>query len=151
VNGYLREAVLARADPGHADFEPAAHAHAHAHTAASATPTPTQQLGALPSGHTGGDAADADAAAASCSLPCAALALPSPTPALPPALWECVLRLLSAPDVRAAGAVCTALRQAASSQARVRVRVRGAHCSSEIATASRKGARSRPGRACGAP
>jgi hypothetical protein len=113
VNGYLREAVLARADPGHADFEPAAHAQP------GATGTHAQQLGAPASGHARGDAADAEAGDGDgdASLACAAVAT-TPTPALPPALWEVVLRLLTAPDVRAAGAVCVALRQAASSQAR---------------------------------
>ena len=87
VNSYLREAVLARVDDGPADFEPAAHGP-------PPLAPPSQVL----------DERDGDAPA-------------TPPPPLPPALWELILRRLDAPDVRAAGAVCVALRAAASSQA----------------------------------
>ena len=89
VNGYLREAVLARADADDAaaDFEPAAHAAGRDR----ARPGDEPQIQAA-----------ADVA----------------VPALPPALWELILQRLSAPDVRAAAAVCVALRAAANSQVR---------------------------------
>jgi hypothetical protein len=87
VNSYLREAVLARVDDGPADFEPAAHRPAARGEA--------QQ-----------EAEERDGAPQTAA-----------PPQLPPALWELVLRLLDAPDVRSAGAVCVALRAAAASQA----------------------------------
>jgi hypothetical protein len=98
-NSYLREAVLARADAGAADFEPAAHAPRRGAEAADAAAAEDDTPRAC-------DDADADAAAA------APLA---PVPALPPALWELVLARLSAPDVRRAAQCCRALRSAAAS------------------------------------
>lgn len=87
VNGYLREAVLARNT--RADFEPPPRPEAEAASAGVSMLAPES-------------AAPAE--------------LDEPPPAeLPACVWELILSHLEAPDVRAAACVCTALRCAADS------------------------------------
>lgn len=108
VNGYLREAVLARSgpDPGGADYEP--HPLAPAETPPQAPCDPATDTPAASPG--GGEPSTAAAAAAE---------PPPPAPELPLALWEQILRsaALSPADLRSAGQVCRVLRAAADADA----------------------------------
>lgn len=101
VNGYLREAVLARSgpNPGGADYEP------RPRTA------PVPPAAALNATAALGDRIVLAAASDSESE--------APALALPPALWEQILQsaALAPADICSAGLACRALREAAGSEA----------------------------------